>query len=68
MRRTEFVGPQIGDDLREQGGLAMLLSLVLVTLYVAFRFQLKFGVGAVTALVHDVIITLGFFSVTGHGI
>lgn len=65
VRRTEFVGPQVGDDLREQGGLAMLLSLALVTLYVAFRFQLKFGVGAVAALVHDVIITLGFFSLTG---
>jgi preprotein translocase subunit SecF len=65
MRRIEFVGPQVGDELREQGGLAMLLSLALVTLYVAFRFQLKFGVGAVAALVHDVIITLGFFSLTG---
>jgi preprotein translocase subunit SecF len=65
VRRSEFVGPQVGDDLREQGGLAMLLSLVLVALYVAFRFQLKFGVGAVGALVHDVIITLGFFSLTG---
>jgi len=65
VRRAEFVGPQIGDDLREQGGLAMLLSLALVALYVAFRFQLKFGVGAVAALIHDVIITLGFFSLTG---
>ncbi|HEY6130888.1 MAG TPA: protein translocase subunit SecF [Halioglobus sp.] len=65
VRRTEYVGPQIGDDLREQGGLGMLLSLLLVTLYVAFRFQLKFAVGAVAALVHDVIITLGFFSLTG---
>jgi preprotein translocase subunit SecF len=65
VRRSEFVGPQVGDDLREQGGLAMLLSLALVTLYVAFRFQLKFGLGAVAALVHDVIITLGFFSLTG---
>jgi preprotein translocase subunit SecF len=65
MLRMEFVGPQVGDELREQGGLAMLLSLALVTLYVAFRFQLKFGVGAVAALIHDVIITLGFFSLTG---
>jgi preprotein translocase subunit SecF len=65
VRRIEFVGPQVGGELREQGGLAMLLSLALVTLYVAFRFQLKFGIGAVGALVHDVIITLGFFSVTG---
>jgi preprotein translocase subunit SecF len=63
--RTEFVGPQMGDELREQGGLAMLLSLFLVTLYVAFRFQLKFAIGSVLALIHDVIITLGFFSLTG---
>ncbi|MEZ5503824.1 MAG: protein translocase subunit SecF [Halioglobus sp.] len=65
LRRTEFVGPQVGDELREQGGLAMLLSIFLVTLYVAFRFQFKFAVGAVAAMVHDVVITLGFFSVTG---
>ena len=65
LRRTEFVGPQVGDELREQGGLALLLALGLVTLYVAFRFQLKFALGAVAALIHDVIITLGFFSVTG---
>jgi len=65
VRRTEFVGPQVGDELREQGGLAMLLSLFLVTLYVAFRFQLRFALGAVLALVHDVIITLGFFSIIG---
>jgi preprotein translocase subunit SecF len=65
LRRSEFVGPQVGDELREQGGLAMLLALGLVTLYVAFRFQLKFALGSVAALVHDVIITLGFFSVTG---
>lgn len=65
LRRTEFVGPQVGDELREQGGLALLLALGLVTLYVAFRFQLKFALGSVAALAHDVIITLGFFSVTG---
>lgn len=65
LRRSEFVGPQVGDELREQGGLAMLLSLFLVTLYVAFRFQLRFALGAVLALVHDVIITLGFFSILG---
>jgi len=64
LRRIEFVGPQVGDELREQGGLAMLLALGLVMLYIAFRFQLKFAVGAVIALVHDVIITLGFFSIT----
>lgn len=65
LRRMEFVGPQVGDELREQGGLAMLLALGLVMLYIAFRFQFKFAVGAVTALVHDVIITLGFFSILG---
>jgi preprotein translocase subunit SecF len=65
LRRIEFVGPQVGDELREQGGLAMLLALGLVMLYIAFRFQIKFAVGAVVALVHDVIITLGFFSVIG---
>ena len=65
LRRMEFVGPQVGDELREQGGLAMLLALGLVTLYIAFRFQLKFAVGAIAALAHDVIITLGFFSITG---
>jgi preprotein translocase subunit SecF len=65
LRRMEFVGPQVGDELREQGGLAMLLAIGLVTLYVAFRFQLKFALGAVAALLHDVIITLGFFSLSG---
>ena len=65
LRRIEFVGPQVGDELREQGGLAMLLALGLVMLYIAFRFQIKFAVGAVIALVHDVVITLGFFSIMG---
>ncbi len=65
LRRIEFVGPQVGDELREQGGLAMLLALGLVMLYIAFRFQIKFAVGAVVALVHDVIVTLGFFSIVG---
>jgi preprotein translocase subunit SecF len=65
LRRIEFVGPQVGDELREQGGLAMLLALGLVMLYIAFRFQFKFAVGAVVALVHDVLVTLGFFSITG---
>lgn len=65
LRRIEFVGPRVGDELREQGGLAMLLALGLVMLYVAFRFQLKFALGAVVALAHDVVFTLGFFSLTG---
>lgn len=65
LRRIEFVGPQVGDELREQGGLAMLLALGLVMLYIAFRFQFKFALGAVVALIHDVFITLGFFSIVG---
>lgn len=65
LRRIEFVGPQVGDELREQGGLAMLLALGLVMLYIAFRFQFKFAVGAVVALIHDVLVVLGFFSVVG---
>lgn len=65
LRRIEFVGPQVGDELREQGGLAMLLALGLVMLYIGFRFQFKFAVGAVVALIHDVFLTLGFFSVLG---
>jgi len=65
LRRIEFVGPQVGEELREQGGLAMLLALGLVMLYIAFRFQFKFAVGAVLALVHDVLFTLGFFSILG---
>ncbi len=64
MDRVEFVGPQIGEELREQGGLAMLYALVGILIYVALRFEFRFSVGAVIALVHDVVITLGFFSVT----
>ncbi|MBN1006124.1 protein translocase subunit SecF [Amphritea pacifica] len=63
LRRNEYVGAQVGEELREQGGLGMLLALFMVMVYVAFRFQLKFSVGAVTALAHDVLIVLGFFSV-----
>lgn len=62
LRRMEFVGPQVGEELREQGGLALLLALGVVMLYVALRFQYKFSVGAVVALAHDVIITLGIFA------
>jgi len=63
MRRAEFVGAQVGEELRDQGGLALLLALAVVMLYVAARFQFKFSVGAVVALMHDVIIILGVFSV-----
>jgi preprotein translocase subunit SecF len=62
LRRVDFVGPQIGEELREDGGLGMLTALAVVMLYVAIRFQLKFSVGAVLALGHDVLITLGIFS------
>lgn len=65
LRRNEFVGAQVGEELREQGGLGMLLALGMIMLYVAFRFQLKFSVGAVAALAHDVLIVLGFFSLLG---
>lgn len=64
LRRVDYVGPQIGEELREDGGLGMLAALITVMIYVALRFQLKFSIGAVLALAHDVIITLGFFSIT----
>lgn len=63
VERVEFVGPQVGDELRDDGGLGMIFALAVVMIYVAIRFQFKFSVGAVGALVHDVIVVLGFFSV-----
>ena len=63
--RSEFVGSAVGEELREQGGLGLLLALGIVMLYVAFRFQFKFSVGAVVALVHDVLIVLGTFALFG---
>ena len=65
LRRVEFVGPQVGEELTEQGGLAMLIALGAILVYVTLRFQWKFSLGAVAALFHDVIITIGFFSVLG---
>ncbi|MBV0932545.1 protein translocase subunit SecF [Marinobacterium weihaiense] len=62
LRRNEFVGSQVGEELREQGGLGMLLALFMIMVYLAFRFQFKFSLGAVLALVHDVLVVLGFFS------
>ncbi len=62
MRRVEFVGPQVGEELTNDGGLAMLYALIGILIYVALRFEYRFAVGAVAALVHDVIITLGIFS------
>jgi preprotein translocase subunit SecF len=64
MRRVEFVGPQVGKELKENGALAMLYALICILIYVAVRFEYRFAIGSVTALVHDVIITLGVFSVT----
>ncbi|HSS66226.1 MAG TPA: protein translocase subunit SecF [Gammaproteobacteria bacterium] len=63
MRRVEFVGPQIGEELTEQGGLAMIIALGGILIYVSLRFQWRFAVGSVVALFHDVIITMGYFSV-----
>lgn len=62
MRRVEFVGPQVGEELTEDGGLAMIYALICILIYVGFRFEYRFAVGSVVALVHDVIITLGFFA------
>ncbi|MFW2405806.1 MAG: protein translocase subunit SecF [Gammaproteobacteria bacterium] len=63
LRRVEFVGPQVGDELTERGGLAMLFAMIMILIYIMIRFQWKFAVGSVAALLHDVLITLGFFSV-----
>ena len=62
VKRVEFVGPAVGEELRVQGGLGMLLALGGILIYVAFRFQWKFGFGAIVSLIHDVIVTLGVFS------
>ncbi|MEM6512567.1 MAG: protein translocase subunit SecF, partial [Pseudomonadota bacterium] len=63
LRRVETVSPQVGEELANQGGLAMIFALLMIFAYVMFRFQWKFAAGAVAALVHDVIITVGFFSI-----
>jgi len=63
MRRVEFVGPQIGQELVEQGGLAVLYTLVGILIYVAFRFEYRFALGAIAALVHDTLIVVGLFSI-----
>ncbi|MCQ8102910.1 protein translocase subunit SecF [Methylomonas sp. SURF-2] len=65
MRRVEFVGPQVGNDLIDDGGLALLFAFIGVMVYVSIRYEWKFSVGAVLALIHDSVITLGFFSVFG---
>ena len=63
LRRVEFVGPQVGEELTNDGGLAMIYALIGILIYVALRFEYRFAVGSVAALVHDVIITLGVFSI-----
>ena len=63
LRRVEFVGPQIGDELRDDGGVAMLLALAGILIYVTLRFEFRFSLGAIVALLHDVIITIGIFSI-----
>jgi preprotein translocase subunit SecF len=63
IRRVEFVGPKVGEELTNDGGLAMLYALIGILIYVAFRFEYRFALGSITALVHDVIITLGVFSI-----
>jgi preprotein translocase subunit SecF len=64
MRRVEFVGPQVGDELKEKGGMAMIWALAGILVYVAFRFEYRFALGSVAAIVHDVVITLGVFAIT----
>ncbi|KJK07525.1 protein translocase subunit SecF [Pseudomonas tussilaginis] len=67
VKRVEFVGPQVGEELRDQGGLGMLLALGGIMIYLAFRFQWKFALGAILSLIHDVVVTMGilsFFQIT----
>ena len=63
VRRVEFVGPKVGEELTNDGGLALLYALIGILIYVAFRFEYRFALGSIVALVHDVIITLGVFSI-----
>ncbi len=64
LRRIEFVGPQVGEELANKGGLAMLFAFIGIMIYIAFRFEWKFSVGAIAALVHDAVMVLGFMSLT----
>ena len=63
LRRKDFIGPQIGEELRDQGGLGILAAMLVMMIYIMFRFQFKFAIGALLALIHDVLIVLGFFSI-----
>lgn len=62
LKSSEYISAQVGEELTEQGGLAMIFALIMIMIYIVFRFQWKFSIGAVLALIHDVIITLGIFS------
>ncbi|MEW6166227.1 MAG: protein translocase subunit SecF [Pseudomonadota bacterium] len=62
LRRIEFVGPQVGEELAEKGGLALLFAFIGIMIYIAFRFEWKFSVGAIGALVHDAVMVLGYLS------
>ena len=62
LRRKDFIGPQIGEELRDQGGVGILAAMLVMMVYIMFRFQFKFAIGALLALIHDVLIVLGFFS------
>jgi preprotein translocase subunit SecF len=64
LQRVEFVGPQVGEDLRDKSGSAMIFALILILVYITLRFRFKFALGAVIALIHDVLLVVGFFSVT----
>lgn len=66
--REELVGPKVGQELRGKAAMAILYALIGILIYISIRFEFKFAVGAVAALVHDVAITLGFFSLTGRGL
>jgi preprotein translocase subunit SecF len=68
LRRVEMVGPQVGKDLRQKGLLSILYAMIGILIYVAWRFELRFAVGAIIALLHDILITLGIFSLTGREI
>ena len=63
LRRKDFIGPQIGEELRDQGGLGILAAMLVMMVYIMFRFQFKFAIGALLALIHDVLIVLGIFSI-----
>lgn len=65
LRRVEFVGPQVGEELTNDGGIAMLIALLCILIYVSLRFEKRFALGAVAALIHDVILVIGFFSISG---